>query len=126
MPTSKGNPAESAFRYPWTMAPTMNMTKPVTTAIATFVSIDKFIIFPFNYGGNPPRRPLFWILLLLYRFGFRRAYGRQASEVRHGEWSRQGCERHRWEKNGGRVLTPNSESLREQESSQAGYLTFGS
>jgi hypothetical protein len=41
------------------MAPTMNMTKPVTTAIATFVSIDKFIIFPFNYGGNP-RRPLFF------------------------------------------------------------------
>ena len=28
------------------MAPTINMTKPVATAIATFVSIDKFIIFP--------------------------------------------------------------------------------
>ena len=35
------------------MAPTMNMTKPVTTAIATFVSIDKFIIFPFNLCGTP-------------------------------------------------------------------------
>src|SRR6266581_349699 len=34
------------------------MTKPVATAMATFVSTDKFIIFPFNYGGNP-RRPLF-------------------------------------------------------------------
>jgi len=31
----------------------MNMTKPVTTAIATFVSIDKFIIFLFNYSDNP-------------------------------------------------------------------------
>jgi hypothetical protein len=41
------------------MAPTTNMTKPVATAIATFVSIDKFIIFPFNYGGTP-RRPLFF------------------------------------------------------------------
>jgi hypothetical protein len=35
------------------MAPTITMTKPLATAIATFVSIDKFIIFPFNYGGNP-------------------------------------------------------------------------
>jgi hypothetical protein len=42
------------------MAPTITIAKPVATAIATFVSIDKFIIFPFNYGGNP-RRPFFWI-----------------------------------------------------------------
>ena len=28
------------------MAPTTNMTKPVATAIATFASTDKFIIFP--------------------------------------------------------------------------------
>jgi len=48
------------LRYPWAMAPTITITKPVATAIATFVSIDKFIIFPFNYGGNP-RRPFFWI-----------------------------------------------------------------
>jgi hypothetical protein len=34
------------------MAPTINMTKPVATAMATFVSIDKFTIFPFNYGGD--------------------------------------------------------------------------
>jgi hypothetical protein len=34
------------------MAPTINTTKPVATAIATFVSIDKFIIFPFNYGSD--------------------------------------------------------------------------
>jgi hypothetical protein len=41
------------------MAPTMNMTKPVTTAIATFVSIDKFIIFPFNLWRQPPVAPFF-------------------------------------------------------------------
>ena len=33
-------------RYPWAMAPTINTTKLVATAIATFVSTDKFIIFP--------------------------------------------------------------------------------
>src|SRR5438132_1095860 len=38
---------------PWAIAPTIKTTKPVATAIATFVSTDKFIIFPFNYGGNP-------------------------------------------------------------------------
>ena len=41
------------LHYPWAIAPTINTTKPVATAIATFVSIDKFIIFPFNYGGDP-------------------------------------------------------------------------
>jgi hypothetical protein len=41
------------LRYPWAIAPTINTTKPVATAIATFVSIDKFIIFPFNYGSDP-------------------------------------------------------------------------
>ena len=52
--------AESGFsdsrrvRYPWAMAPTINTTKLVATAIATFVSTDKFINSPFNYGG-PPR-----------------------------------------------------------------------
>ncbi|OLD72303.1 MAG: hypothetical protein AUF68_07205 [Verrucomicrobia bacterium 13_1_20CM_54_28] len=40
------------------MAPTINATKLVATAIATFVSTDKFIIFPFNYGGEP-RGPVF-------------------------------------------------------------------
>jgi hypothetical protein len=44
------------------MAPTITITKPVATAIATFVSIDKFIIFPFNYGGNPSS-PLFLDLI---------------------------------------------------------------
>jgi hypothetical protein len=43
------------------------MTKPVATAIATFVSIDKFIIFP---SVMTPR--------ISRRFDFRRAYGRQA------------------------------------------------
>jgi len=32
------------------MAPTINTTKPVATAIATFVSTDKFIIFPLIMG----------------------------------------------------------------------------
>jgi hypothetical protein len=40
-------------RYPWAMAPTINTTKPVATAIATFASTDKFMIFLFNYGGHP-------------------------------------------------------------------------
>jgi hypothetical protein len=35
------------------MTPTMNMTKPVTTAIATFVSIDKFIISPSIMVATP-------------------------------------------------------------------------
>jgi hypothetical protein len=33
-------------RYPWAMAPTINTTKLVATAIATFASTDKFIILP--------------------------------------------------------------------------------
>jgi hypothetical protein len=40
-------------RYPWAKAPTINMTRPVATAIATFVSIDKFIIFP-SVMTHPP------------------------------------------------------------------------
>ena len=36
----------AAFAYPWAMAPTINTTKLVATAIATFASTDKFIIFP--------------------------------------------------------------------------------
>jgi hypothetical protein len=35
------------------MAPAINTTKPVATAIATFASTDKLMIFPFNYGGHP-------------------------------------------------------------------------
>jgi hypothetical protein len=53
-------PLPLRFRYPWAMAPTITTRKPVATAIATFVSIDKFIIFPFNFGGNPVA-PFFWI-----------------------------------------------------------------
>src|SRR6266542_2692418 len=34
------------LRYPWAIAPTIKTTKPVATAMATFASIDKFIIFP--------------------------------------------------------------------------------
>jgi hypothetical protein len=35
------------------MAPTINTTKPVATAIATFVSTDKFIIFPSIMAATP-------------------------------------------------------------------------
>jgi len=34
------------------MAPIVSATKPAATAIATFNSIDNFIISPFNYGGD--------------------------------------------------------------------------
>ena len=51
--TEPDSAPSSAFCYPWAIAPTINTTKPVATAIATFVSTDKFIIFPFNYGGDP-------------------------------------------------------------------------
>jgi hypothetical protein len=55
------------------MAPTINTTKPVATAIATFVSIDKFMIFPFNYGSDPS--PPFLDSFFLDRFEFPRADG---------------------------------------------------
>jgi ssDNA-binding Zn-finger/Zn-ribbon topoisomerase 1 len=42
-----------AFRYPWAMAPTINTTKPVATAIATFAWTDKFIIFPSIMAATP-------------------------------------------------------------------------
>jgi hypothetical protein len=34
------------LRYPWAIAPTINTTKLVATAMATFVSTDKFITLP--------------------------------------------------------------------------------
>ena len=40
-------------RYPWAMAPTINTTKLVATAIATFASTDKFIIFPSIMAATP-------------------------------------------------------------------------
>jgi len=48
------------------MAPTINATKLVATAIATFVSMDKFIICPSNYGGHPddPLLKSFFLLLI--------------------------------------------------------------
>jgi hypothetical protein len=53
------------------MAPTINTTKPVATAIATFVSMDKFIIFP-SIMAAIPSAP---VLIFLHRFEFQRAYG---------------------------------------------------
>ncbi len=40
-------------RYPWAMAPTINKTKPAATAIATFASTDKSIIFPAIVAAIP-------------------------------------------------------------------------
>jgi hypothetical protein len=50
------------------MAPTINNTKPVATAIATFASTDKFIIFPSIMAETP-------IASFFYRFEFPRADG---------------------------------------------------
>jgi hypothetical protein len=63
--------------------------KPVATAMATFVSTDKFIIFPFNYGGNQ-RRPRFLILLFRSLSNFAalmdaRRRMRFTAVIRHGE-----------------------------------------
>jgi hypothetical protein len=57
-------------RYPWAIAPTSNTTKLVATAIATFVSMDKFIIFPPNYGGHldDPLFKVFFPLLIASNF----------------------------------------------------------
>jgi len=64
----------------------INATKLVATAIATFVSTDKFIIFPFNYGGNP-RAPAFY-LSFLDSFEFLRAYGCHAEREGESKGSR--------------------------------------
>lgn len=45
-------------RYPWAMAPTINKRKLVATAMATFVSTDKFIIFP-SIMAAIPMTPVF-------------------------------------------------------------------
>src|SRR5206468_1850964 len=64
------------LRYPWAIAPTINTTKPVATAMATFVSIDNSIIFPSITATvtSPP----FFDSSFLDRFEFQRAYGCQA------------------------------------------------
>ena len=65
--------------YPWTMAPTINTTKLVATAIATFASMDKFIIFPAIIAAIPIT-PVFGFSRFVRRFEFRRAYGCQAQK----------------------------------------------
>jgi len=62
------------------MAPTINMTKPVATAIATFVSTDKFIIFPAIIAAIPITPVLVFTFTFLHRFEFRLAYGCQAQK----------------------------------------------
>jgi hypothetical protein len=49
--------------YPWAMAPTINTTKLVATAIATFASTDKFIIFPSIMAAIPMTPPVFEFFL---------------------------------------------------------------
>jgi hypothetical protein len=63
------------------MAPTINTTKPVATAIATFASTDKFIIFPSIMAATPITRR-FEFFPFVRRFEFRGAYGCHAQS----EW----------------------------------------
>jgi hypothetical protein len=46
MTRRKADSDSRRVRYTWAMAPTIKTTKLVATAIATFVSTDKFIILP--------------------------------------------------------------------------------
>src|SRR5207247_5095283 len=80
-------------RYPWAMAPTINTTKLVATAIATFASTDKFIIFP-SIMAATPMPPPFLNFSFFDRFEFQRADGCQAQCEENEELS--DCEkRHR-------------------------------
>src|SRR2546430_1586911 len=65
---------QPAFCYPWAIAPTINTTKPAATAIATFVSTDKFIVFSLQLWRRP-RRPRFFFFPFLDGFEFPRAFG---------------------------------------------------
>ena len=56
-------------RYPWAMAPTITTTKLVATAIATFASTDKFIIFPAIMAAIPIT-PVFEFFLFLIASNF--------------------------------------------------------
>ena len=49
--------SDSRVRYPCAIAPTINTTKLVATAIATFVSTDKFIILPSIMAATLRDRP---------------------------------------------------------------------
>jgi hypothetical protein len=71
--------ASRRVRYPWAMAPTINTRKLVATAIATFVSTDKFIIFP-SIMAATPITPRFLIFPFFDRFEFQRADGCQAQK----------------------------------------------
>jgi len=70
------------------MAPTINTTKPVATAIATFASTDKLIIFPAIMAAIPIT-PVFEFFFF-NRFEFRRAYGCHARVRLKEELSRRG------------------------------------
>jgi hypothetical protein len=61
-------------RYPWAIAPTINATKLVATAIATFASTDKFIIFPSIMAATLPTTPVL-DFSFCDRFEFQRADG---------------------------------------------------
>jgi hypothetical protein len=61
------------------MAPTINTTKLVATAIATFVSTDKFIIFPSIMAATVS--PPFHIFPFLDGFEFPCSYGCHARKA---------------------------------------------
>ena len=61
-----GQPPRS---YPWAMAPTINTRKLVATAIATFASTDKFIIFP-SIMAATPMTPVFEFFLFCIASNF--------------------------------------------------------
>jgi hypothetical protein len=63
-------------RYPRAIAPTINTTKTVATAIAIFASTDKFIILPSTLAFI--RITAISNILLFDRFEFQRTYGWQA------------------------------------------------
>src|SRR6266480_7364960 len=88
--TEPDSAPSSAFCYPWAIAPTINTTKPVATAIATFVSTDKFIIFSLRLWRRP-RRPRFLSFPFYIASNFRalmdatrRGRGKDAEGA--GEW----------------------------------------
>jgi len=76
--------SDSRAVYPWAaMAPTINTMKLVATAIATFVSTDKFMILP---------SPLVFESCLFDRFEFQRADGCHARYDEKEAWSNLGKE----------------------------------
>jgi hypothetical protein len=62
--------SDSRVRYPCAIAPTINTTKLVATAIATFVSTDKFIILPSIIAATLCDRPFLRFSLFVIASNF--------------------------------------------------------